>query len=146
MKLCLISCSSKKLPNKSLAKDLYIGQLFKFCREYAEINNLPYKILSAEYGLVDPYAEIEPYNKILNSLPNPAIIRWSEMVFEKLCEIEQREITIFAGNCYRQFLIPMLGGYGFQVEVPLRGLSIGKQLRVMKNELLLCRRGNTASN
>ena len=69
--LYLISCVKAKLPvfEPVRARDLYISPWFKRARSYVESTKQPWFILSAEYGLVCPNAEILPYAKTLNSMP-----------------------------------------------------------------------------
>ena len=134
-KIVLISCSSKKLPNKSKAKELYVSPLFKKNFDYANSLN-PDKIfiLSAKYGLLDLEEEIEPYNITLNKMSKKEIEKWSKNVIEKLKEVanlEEDKIIFLAGHNYREFLIPEMKDY----EIPLKGLGIGKQLKFLKNEL-----------
>jgi hypothetical protein len=38
------------------------------------------------------------------------------------------QVVILAGKRYREFLTPNLEAEGYQIEVPMRGLGIGRQL------------------
>jgi len=134
-KIVLISCSSKKLPKKSKAKELYSSDLFKKNLEYAiSLNPDKTYILSAKYGLLDLEEEIEPYNVTLNKMNKEERENWARNVIKKLKEIvdlENNKIIFLAGHKYREFLIPEIKNY----EIPLKGLGIGKQLKFLKSEL-----------
>jgi hypothetical protein len=133
-RIVLISCVSQKLPYKSKAEDLYISPLFK--------KNLSYDrrftpdaiyILSAKYGLLDLATEIEPYNLTLNSLNSSEIKEWSKSVLHQLNQVanlHNDHFILLAGKKYRKYLIPYLGSH----EVPMEGLSIGKQLHFLSTQ------------
>ena len=132
-KIVLISCVSKKLNHKSKAKDLYISPLFKYNYQYAQLLN-PDRIfiLSAKYGLIGSDDEIEPYNETLNTKSVNEIREWAKKVLSDLSQktnLKEDEFIFLAGNNYRKFLIPAIKNY----EVPLNGLTIGKQLSFLKN-------------
>lgn len=134
-KIVLISCVSKKLKHKSKAKDLYISPLFRLNLMYAKSLN-PNKIfiLSAEYGLIRLEEEIEPYDKTLNKMGSKKINQWSNEIIaelKKISDLENDKFIFLAGERYRRFLIPEIRNY----EIPLKGLSIGKQLQFLKQKL-----------
>ena len=41
-------------------------------------------------------------------------------------------LVMFAGVRYRRFLYPSLRRYGYDIEIPMQGLGIGKQLQWLK--------------
>ena len=134
-KIVLISCVSKKLNHKSKAKDLYISALFKYNYQYAQLLN-PDRIfiLSAKYGLIDPDDEIEPYDETLNTKSRNEIREWSLKILSDLNQktnLKEDEFIFLAGNNYRMFLITKITNY----KVPLKGLTIGKQLSFLKNSI-----------
>lgn len=133
-KIILISCVSKKRDQKSRARDLYISPLFKKNLNYAQ-KILPDQIfiLSAKYGLVGLDDEIEPYDLTLNTMSAREIKRWAAGVLRQLAEksdLQHDHFVFLAGAKYRKYLIPHLA----HVEVPLEGLSIGKQLQRLSEE------------
>ena len=134
-KIVLISCVSKKLKKKSKAKDLYISPLFKFNFSYAQsLNPDEIFILSAEHGLLNPEKEIEPYDKTLNDMGSKEIKQWSNKVIaelKKVSDVKNDKFIFLAGERYRKFLISEIKNY----EIPLKGLSIGKQLQFLKQRL-----------
>jgi len=134
-KIVLISCVSKKRLNKAKTKELYVSPLFKMNLAYAKSLN-PDKIfvLSAKYGLLGLEEEIEPYDLTLNQMHSEVIKEWASGVIEqlrKVADFENDNFVFLAGSRYRKFIIPHIKGY----EVPLKGLSIGKQLRFLKGRL-----------
>ena len=135
-KIVLISCVSKKLNHKSKAKDLYISALFKYNYQYAQLLK-PDRIfiLSAKYGLIDPDDEIEPYDETLNTKSRNEIREWSLKILSDLNQktnLKEDEFIFLTGKNYRMFLIPKIKNY----EVPLEGLTIGKQLSFLKKSIV----------
>jgi cytoplasmic iron level regulating protein YaaA (DUF328/UPF0246 family) len=134
-KIVLISCVSKKLSCKAQAKDLYISTLFKFNLQFAR-SLKPDKIfiLSAKYGLLNLYTEIQPYNETLNAKSSNEIKQWAEGILISLrneIDIDNDEVIFLAGEKYRKNLVPFLKNY----KVPLQGLPIGKQLQYLKEAI-----------
>ena len=127
-KIILISCVSKKLPNKSKARDLYVSALFKKNLRFAQkLDPDHIFILSAKYGLVDLDDEIEPYDLTLNTMSTAEIRLWANGVLRQLAEVsdlQQDHFIFLAGDKYRKYLLPRLKN----VEIPLQGLRIGEQL------------------
>ena len=135
MKIVLISCVSKKLDYKAKAKDLYISPLFRFNLRYAKsLNPDKILILSAKYGLVGLGDEIEPYDLTLNNMAISERKEWAESIVKQLDDkmnFENDEVIFLAGEKYREYLIPKIKNY----KIPMKGLSIGRQLQFLKNEL-----------
>jgi len=132
--IVLISCVSKKLPYKARAADLYISPLFRMNLHYAE-QFAPSKIfiLSAKYGLISVEKEIEPYDLTLNNMSAKERKAWAAKVLGQLreyCSLSQDHFIFLAGQKYRQYLIPYLKSY----EIPLKSLTIGKQLQFLKEK------------
>jgi hypothetical protein len=95
-------------------------------------------ILSAKYGLLLSFEEVEPYNVTLNNMSVDQVKKWSDQVFEQfLVKIELRnlgKVYFHTGKRYRQYLIPMLEKMNINCEVPLKNLGIGKQLGWYKRQ------------
>jgi len=134
-KVVLISCVRKKLRTRARAKDLYASPLFQLCYEYAKmLRPDAIFILSAKYGLVRPEQYIAPYDVTLNSMSPHEIREWASRVVCRLrqwCDLAQDHFILLAGRKYRKPLIPHLDSY----EVPMEGLSIGKQLQYLGRQL-----------
>ena len=131
-KIVLISCSSQKQSIKSRAEDLYCSPLFQLSLKFAkQLASDSIFILSAKYGLVRLEDIIEPYDTTLNDMTEKDRKQWADDVLRQLRDIvncEKDHFIILAGNKYRQYIIPALISY----EVPLKGLTIGKQLQRLK--------------
>lgn len=91
-------------------------------------------ILSAKYGLVALDQEIDPYEKTLNTMPVEDVRAWAHSVraiLENEVDFKNDQIIFLAGERYRRFLEPFLSN----VEVPMKGLGIGKQLQFLKQKI-----------
>jgi len=134
MRIVLISCVSVKRRESSLAKDMYISPLFKGAYHYAKkLKADRIYILSAKYGILEEDDYIEPYNETLNNKSQAEIKTWATKVLEKLrCRVDlgNDEFIFLAGEKYRKYLINEMSNHS----VPLKGLSIGKQLSFYKGE------------
>jgi len=134
-KVVLISCASKKLSHKTKAKDIYISPLFKMNLKFAKSFN-PDKmfILSAKHGLIDLDKEIEPYDKTLNLMRSAEKKEWANNVLQdlrKVADLSKDEFIFLAGGNYRKHLVPSIKNY----KIPLKHLSIGRQLQYLKEEI-----------
>jgi hypothetical protein len=102
--LVITSCTKEKLGYsskvKAPAKDMYQGPLFRKVKEFCEINNFDYVIISAKYGLLFPNEVIEGYEKVLKSKKDVEAIR--PIVEEKLRKILNNydRIVVIAGENY----------------------------------------------
>lgn len=134
-KIVLISCASKKLPRKAKASQLYASPLFQLSLRYAKtIRPDAIYILSAKHGLLDLETTIEPYNATLNEMTTSERKTWAKAVAAQLgkcTNINRDHFVLLAGQNYRSHLTPYLQSF----EVPLEGLSIGKQLQYLCRKL-----------
>lgn len=134
-RVVLIPCVSKKLPHAALAKDLYVSSLFQFCLRYAKtLKADAIFILSAKYGLVALDQQLKPYNDTLNSKRDAEIRQWTQGVLQQLrtkVNLEHDTVIFLAGEKYRRHLI----GHIKHTEIPLSGLTIGRQLQFLKQAL-----------
>lgn len=132
--VALVSCVKKKRETPAPACDLYISQLFRGLRGYAQRNADAWFILSAMHGLLRPDQIVAPYERTLNRLAKADRIAWAERVGQQLLGVlpAGAKIVMLAGERYREFLLPLLVGHGFAVSVPLAGLKLGEQLQRLK--------------
>ena len=129
----LVSCVSKKLGMPSPARDLYISDWFLKARAYVEGTHSPWFILSAEYGLVPPDEVLAPYERTLNTMGTSERRAWATKVrtqMETSLPAADR-IIVLAGQRYREFLMDYLQQRVGTLEVPMEGLTIGRQLRYL---------------
>lgn len=129
--ICLVACAKTKRQEPSRAAHLYSSPLFQKCREFAKDRFREWYILSAKYGLVEPARKVNPYEQTLKEIPRAERREWAGRVFRELHRRTEgnERVTIFAGQDYREFLVPLLLENGYEVNVPLEGRSIGMQLR-----------------
>ncbi len=133
----LISCVSKKRPRAAEAKDLYDSALFAKSRKFIEQRCDSWLILSAKYGLVNPTDVIEPYEETLNTKSRRERNDWTDRVWAALRHRLRPNdcVTILAGERYRENLVRLITEYGCLVDVPMQGLSIGRQLQWLARQL-----------
>lgn len=134
-KIVLVPCASKKRTVKSRSAELYVSPLFKLNLQYArKLEPDAIFILSAKYGVLALDAEIEPYDVTLNNMRANERRTWASKVIEQLraySDLQQDLFIVLAGERYRQYLLPHLASY----EIPLEGLTIGKQLQYLKKQV-----------
>jgi hypothetical protein len=128
--IALISCVATKLPGKHAARDLYISAWFKKVRKHVEQAGLAWYILSAKYGLVAPDQVIETYEMTLNNMSVQHRLKWAHDVMNKVTDQfpDSHRFALFAGARYREFLEPLLVDQGARIQVPMEGLTQGRQL------------------
>ena len=132
-RLVLVGCVKSKVRHAAPAKALYDSPLWRKRRAYAEATGMPWGILSAEHGLVDPETVLEPYDRYLGSEPIAFRKNWSirtaNHVLERLRELDIDAVEVHAGAAYLQNgLGSLLSSEGVSVTWPVEGLSIGRQL------------------
>ena len=130
--LILVGCVKTKRAEAAPAKDLYTSTLFGGRRAYAEASGKPWFVLSSEYGLVDPDAVIEPYDRYLPDQPADYRRRWGEQVARQLRshvgELQGLTIEIHAGDEYVTAIRQHLLRSGATMVRPLEGMRLGEQL------------------
>lgn len=133
----LVSCVSTKLATPAPAKDLYVSDWFRKARAYVESSGMPWFILSAQHGLLDPDSLTAPYEKTLNAMAAKERKSWAERVIKQMKTQlpPAKRIVVLAGEKYREHLLAYLSAQFSAVEVPLRGLKIGEQLHWFSERL-----------
>lgn len=126
----LVSCVSQKHSEPAPARLLYRSEWFTKVRTLIETGKAEWFILSALHGVVAPDARTAPYEKTLNTASVVERRAWAAKVHGQLAAnlIGRRRVVIFAGQRYREFLVPALLRDGFEVEIPMAKLRIGEQL------------------
>lgn len=133
--IVLISCVSKKVGHPAKAKDLYVSPLFQLCLRYAHsLHPDNIFVLSAKYGLVELDQVLAPYNETLNTMGDREIWLWASGVLDQLrarADLDGDRFMFLAGEKYRRHLIPHIRHY----EIPMEGLTIGRQLQFLTKVL-----------
>ncbi len=139
----LVSCVSQKRPEACAARELYISDLFRKARRFAEASGHQWFILSAEYGLIPPDQVVAPYERTLNAMGVADRRGWAERVARQLAEVapDVSHVVFLAGAKYREFLTKHLIRRGVAVSVPMEGLGIGEQLSWLAEQVLVRRSG-----
>ncbi len=130
--LVLVSCVKEKLDQPAPAEDLYRSDLFRKQRAYAKRAAVPWFILSAQHGLVEPDEMLSPYNLRLSETSSAYRKAWGGRVVARLEELAGplagKTIEVHAGEAYAGPIRELLGSAGAQVTEPLRGLAFGPRL------------------
>ena len=128
----LLGCVKTKAPEASPARDLYRSALFERRRRYAESSGQPWYILSAEHGLLDPGAIVEPYDTYLADQGADYRQAWGEWVGAKLAKVRESiaglVIEVHADAAYVEAIREALSRRGAVLLTPLAGLRRGEQL------------------
>jgi hypothetical protein len=128
----LLGCVKLKQHHPAPAKDLYRSPLWVRRRAFAEASGYPWLIPSAKHGLVDPDAQLKPYDLALGDLSAVQRRAWGERVARALerrfGSIDGMRFEVHAGGAYRRAIKPGIAGRGGRIMAPLGGLPIGAQL------------------
>jgi hypothetical protein len=132
-RLILVGCVKTKRPHPAPAKDLYDSALWWKRRRYAEATGMPWAILSAEHGMVDPDRILEPYDRYLGNESLAFRRRWSantaEQVLRRLGELAISAVEIHAGSAYVSYgLKTQLENQGVAISWPVEGMRFGDHL------------------
>jgi len=132
--ICFVGCVKQKRSYRAPAKDLYVSTLFSRSRRLAEQAFDRWYILSAQHGVLSPTDPVAPYDATLNTMSIRERRAWSERVVTAIAALALPgdRLTFLAGARYYEFLMEPLKARGYQVELPLQGLSLGKRLRWLK--------------
>lgn len=124
----LVSCVAQKAAHRERAADLYRSDWFRKARAYVERTGCRWFILSAEHGLLDPGATIDPYDTALAMMSARERRQWGARVMGQLDRAlgadYAGEIVFLAGKLYRA---PLLDYAGQRARIPMIGLGIGQQ-------------------
>jgi hypothetical protein len=129
----LVGCVSQKADRPLPARDLYVSELFRRRRAFADASGIPWWILSAEYGLVEQQTVIAPYDTKIGkrSLVDRRTLGLdvARGLERALGSLAGKKIEIHAGEEYVQTVGPTLRAAGATIVRPLEGLGFGYQLQ-----------------
>lgn len=143
MKIALISCSKDKKDYACPAKELYSkSALFSLLYQYAKERADKIYILSALHGLIPEVRVLAPYNVTLKTMSRQQQLVWAQNVIHAMNEefdLQNDEFLILTGRDYYKDLIGCMQPY----ELPLQGLSMGRRMAYMKEQL--CKNGRSCT-
>lgn len=141
MKIMVVSCAKSKQPDPCWALRMYNSVLFKKSMQLADrillldVKNTIILILSARYGLIQPYEIIKPYDEILTS-KNKCVI--TKLITYQLIKMSFgfiiTHIWFFGGKKYSEVLKGALNS-SIQYYDVFEGLSIGKRLQFLNKTI-----------
>jgi hypothetical protein len=120
-----------KEAEQTITRSRSLFDWFVKARAYVEGLGVRWFILSAKYGLLSPDEVVAPYEITLNEMASDERRAWASRVATQLrprCA-EGTRVVVLAGEAYRQYLVPIIRGWGCTVDVPMRRMAIGKQLQ-----------------
>jgi hypothetical protein len=128
----LLGCVKLKASSPQQAKDLYVSNLFRKRRGYADQRGLPWFVLSAEHGLLRPDDLVAPYDVELKAQPVSYRRVWGAWVIERLRRelgvLTGVRLEVHAGDAYVEALVEPARAAGAKLIRPLQGLMLGEQL------------------
>jgi len=141
--LLLVACCGPKLDHPAEAQDIYVSDLFRKARAYAESHGGDWLILSAKHGVIEPTRVIEPYDQ------RPPVTRAGKRAFAQelaaqLHKYRDRDIIVLAGESYCGWIYALdvsrlVDGEWItssavfrNVHRPLKGMGIGQQKAWLK--------------
>lgn len=139
-RVVLVSCGLKKAPSSAPAAELYIGNVFRAARGYAEASGSPWFILSAKHGLVAPDQVVAPYDATMTEKNEAEREAWARAVVDELehrFPHEKVDLEVLAGEKYEKPLRAELERRlahrrAWYLEAPLAGLEVGERLAWFK--------------
>ena len=133
-RIVLIGCGKQKREGVHAARDLYTGPLFTDRLAYAEATGLPWWIISAGCGLLDPDQAVPSYDVTIADLPAVDRAAWALTVAKALLDelpddarLREVVVELHAGADYAELLRDVFIAVGLNVAWPVQGLGIGEQ-------------------
>ncbi|CAG7658366.1 DUF6884 domain-containing protein [Paenibacillus allorhizosphaerae] len=135
-KIALISCTKLKEAFPCTARQMYWrSALFSKVVTFVEKQDYSeWYILSAKYGLLSKDQLIEPYDVTLNNMKVAERKTWAMNTAQQIVELGASSVDFYAGQKYREFIIPMLRENKISFAISLEGLGIGEQLQYLSRQ------------
>ncbi|HEY5063282.1 MAG TPA: hypothetical protein VIJ04_00425 [Xanthobacteraceae bacterium] len=126
----LISCSKSKSGHRDLARNMYVSPLYRKSVLVADAWGIPFSILSAKYGLLDPDQAIEPYELTLKGASKQFRCEWATNVDRQVrgSAFAKKRLVILAGDDYYVPLVEAGAQDPLDFLVPMQGVSFGSRL------------------
>lgn len=138
----LIACSKSKGTHRDIARNMYVSSLYRKSVLTAEGWGVPFSILSAKYGLLDPDDEIEPYDLTLKGKAQSFKAEWASRVTAQILDQfgSKRNLIVLAGDDYLKPLLTFHEANTPNYLAPMKGLSLGNRLSFLNHCIQLRRR------
>ena len=127
----LLGCVKSKAATLQPARALYTSPLWHRRLSYAERAGLPWFVLSAKHGVVDPDDVISPYDVSLRAATSAYRAAWGEFVAQQLAtrfSLRGLVVEVHAGDPYVDAVRGPLTRLGAIVEDPVDASSMGETL------------------
>lgn len=129
----LVGCCKPKLAHAAPARELYLSRLFALSLAEASRRCDVVYVVSAEHGLVELDAVVEPYDKTMADIAKEWRPIWGGRVWSSIAARHSsgaRHVAIYAGKEYAQPIIRAApyGERGATFTQPLAGMQIGERL------------------
>ena len=144
MHIVLIGCSKKKKDGQHPARELYSSPLFRKSLAYAEAIGDEVFIVSSYWELVPLDKVIQSYEESLYDKPRDVRAAWGDRIVGELLLVNPAagiagdiQLTILAGDMYIKPILKGVRSLGidWQINDPLKGLSVGERLRWLNEQL-----------
>ena len=135
-KAILIGCGAEKQTVAAPAADLYTSRYFRAKRDFARSTGMPWAILSAQHGVLQPNSLTHPYDRSAEHFTRWERREWAAGVALQLFEWQRYIgcVAIIAGEVYLNPLTSVLGALGVQVVNPCQGLGLGQQIAWLRSQ------------
>jgi hypothetical protein len=118
----LISCGEHKQLTVAPAAELYTSPRFRLSVQLPQRLCVPFSVLSAKHGLLDPEKLVEPYDLNFASRSREEKRVWAENVLSQLVAAHSNveRFVFLADDDYREYLVPLLLQRKFKILEPLQ--------------------------
>jgi hypothetical protein len=123
-RVALIGSSGATADEPRAAGELFRSDGFARAREHARRSRLPWFVLSAKHGLLDPAEVISPHGVQIDDQPAAYRTAWGEWVAAQLADRLQLDgvvVEVYGGVDFAQPLRQPLARRGAVLEIPLPG-------------------------
>lgn len=145
----IVGCGASKLDREAPARELYTGSLFVAARRHVEALGASWLVLSAKYGIVEPHAQLQPYEQKLARRGDDlhcwalsaasGAVSLSSLWLDRergvpLKPQPERRFVFLCGVEYAGPVARLLESWGYPTQQPLVGLQLGERLRWFKEQ------------
>lgn len=139
--VALVGCGKAKVSGKDAvrARDLYRGVPFRLAFKHGLMTADDVHILSALYGLVDPYTHLVPYDFSMVQLPPTRHLAWGKKVLDDLraaYPMTRLKVIFYAGQQYVRPIMRAITDESayWTFSNPLAGLDMFERIAWFKDQ------------